>query len=274
MPAAEMSLARPRLVATDLDGTFLRSDGSVSDRSARVWNALPGTGIETVIVTARPPRWLHNLTHVVGPRGVALCGNGAFVYEVATRRILDSHAFDPGVLREVVHDLRAAIPGVTFAAECADGPFIEDGFPDPHRDVGASSCRRGDTDAVTEGAVGKLLAMAPGIPDEELLTRVCEVLGERGHLAFSGARGLAEISPLGVTKAAALADWCLRLGIAADSVWAFGGMPNDLPMLGWAGLGWAVANGHPDVIAAADRTAPANDDDGVAVTLEPLLRAH
>ena len=94
--------ATPALVATDLDGTFVRSDGSVSARSARVWQSLPDRGVETLIVTARPPRWLHDLEHVVGPRGVAICGNGAFVYDVGGRRLLDAHVFDAALLLALV----------------------------------------------------------------------------------------------------------------------------------------------------------------------------
>jgi hypothetical protein len=87
----------------------------------------------------------------------------------------------------------------------------------------------------------------------------------------SGTGGLAEISAPGVTKAAGLVRWCERRTIRAEDVWAFGDMPNDVPMLEWAGVGWAVENAHPDARAAADRVCPSNDDDGVARTLEELL---
>jgi hypothetical protein len=76
-----------------------------------------------------------------------------------------------------------------------------------------------------------------------------------------------------VTKAAALESWCDGLGIGAEDVWAFGDMPNDLPMIVWAGTAFAVANAHPDVIAAADHVCPSNDEDGVAQVLERLLDA-
>ena len=79
------------------------------------------------------------------------------------------------------------------------------------------------------------------------------VVGDRAVVAFSGAGGLAEVSAKGVTKAAALAGWCAELGIDAGEVWAFGDMPNDLPMLTWAGRSFAVANAHDDVLAAAIR---------------------
>jgi hypothetical protein len=48
-------------------------------------------------------------------------------------------------------------------------------------------------------------------------------------------------------------------------------MPNDLPMIVWAGTSFAVANAHPDVIAAADHVCPSNDEDGVAQVLEQLV---
>lgn len=51
---------------------------------------------------------------------------------------------------------------------------------------------------------------------------------------------------------------------------AFGDYPNDLPMLAWAGRAVAVANAHPDVLAAATEVTASNDEDGVAAVLEML----
>jgi hydroxymethylpyrimidine pyrophosphatase-like HAD family hydrolase len=55
---------------------------------------------------------------------------------------------------------------------------------------------------------------------------------------------------------------------------AFGDMPNDIPMLEWAGHAVAVANAHPDVLAVSREVTASNDDDGVALVLERLLTAH
>ncbi len=85
--------------------------------------------------------------------------------------------------------------------------------------------------------------------------------------------GLVEISAVGVTKATALARIADELGVAAADVVAFGDMPNDLPMLRWAGTSYAMANGHPDLLAAADHVAPTNDEDGVARVLAGLFDA-
>ncbi|MGZ6753442.1 MAG: HAD family hydrolase, partial [Nocardioides sp.] len=71
----------------------------------------------------------------------------------------------------------------------------------------------------------------------------------------------------GVTKASTLALLCADLGVTADDVVAFGDMPNDLPMLAWAGTSYAMADAHPTVTAAADHVAPGHDEDGVARVL-------
>jgi hydroxymethylpyrimidine pyrophosphatase-like HAD family hydrolase len=106
---------------------------------------------------------------------------------------------------------------------------------------------------------------------EAFMGAVGDVVGHRAELAYSGGGGLAELLAPGVSKASALARWCAHQGIDAADVWAFGDMPNDLPMLRWAGRGHAVANAHPEVLATADAVVASNDDDGVARVLESLL---
>ena len=73
-----------------------------------------------------------------------------------------------------------------------------------------------------------------------------------------------------MTKATALERLCDDLGVESGAVVAFGDMPNDLPMLAWAGHAVAVANAHPEVLAAADEVTASNADDGVARVLERL----
>ena len=102
----------PRLVATDLDGTLLRSDGTCSERTRASLAAVELAGIQVVLVTARPPRWLHELVDVVGEHGVVLCCNGAFVYDVRARKILSERCMPAGVVGQIAGDLREALPGV------------------------------------------------------------------------------------------------------------------------------------------------------------------
>jgi hydroxymethylpyrimidine pyrophosphatase-like HAD family hydrolase len=270
--AAELldaGLRRPRLIATDLDGTLLRSDGTGSERTAEALRAVQSEGIRTVLVTARPPRWLDSLADLVGEGGVAICGNGAFVYDVPNRKVLSHRGIRPEAVAEIVADLRRELPAVTFAAERATGFALEDAYESQHP-VPVDAVR-GPIPTADGGVVGKLLGRHPWMSEAEFLDRVVEVVGERGIVAYSGAGGLAEISAPGVTKAAGLESWCAELGLRAADVWVFGDMPNDLPMIAWAGTSFAVANAHPDVLAAADHVCPSNDEDGVAQILERLV---
>ncbi|WP_235509489.1 HAD family hydrolase [Terrabacter sp. Soil811] len=261
-------LRRPRLVATDLDGTLLRSDGLISPRTSAALRAAESAGIGVVFVTARPPRWLDPLADAVGGDGTVISANGAFDYDVRTRTVVASYPLDRALLLEIVADLRAAVPGIGFSAELSGGVHTEPNYPELHpRWVPGDLVPAPIEDLPPDAVVGKLLARTEHLPEDEVIPRVAEVLGDRALVQHSGTGGLAEISAPGVTKAAGLVRWCARAGIHPADVWAFGDMPNDIPMLEWAGVGWAVANAHPDALAAATRTCASNDEDGVARTL-------
>lgn len=257
----------PEVVATDLDGTLLRSDGTLSPRTRRAIAAAEAAGVTVVFVTARPPRRLDEFADVVGPHGVALCANGAFAYDVARRVVTEHTNIERAVLDEIVADLRATIPGIVFAVERADGMGREEQFVS----VWGEDSVVGELAEIAASPIGKLLGRCDEMEPDAFHARVADVLGGRAELGYSGAVGLAEITAKGVTKAAGLARWCDRHGVDAAGVWAFGDMPNDLPMLAWAGRSHAVANAHRDLLAAVDTIVASNDDDGVARTLEAAL---
>jgi hydroxymethylpyrimidine pyrophosphatase-like HAD family hydrolase len=259
----------PRLIASDLDGTLLRPDGSISERTRRALSGLADAGIELVFATARPPRWVDHLAEVVGAHGTVLCVNGAFVYDVPRRTVVEAHGMPPATVRAIAADLRRALPGVGFAAELPAGIRSEREYPALHPEDAPPDDAYWPIEAIDQ-PVGKLLARSRQVPDAEFLRRVADIVGGRALVTFSGHGGLAEIGPLGVTKGSTLVDWCTARGFSSGEVWAFGDMPNDLPMLAWAGVSFAVANAHPEVLAAASHVCPSNADDGVACVLESL----
>jgi hydroxymethylpyrimidine pyrophosphatase-like HAD family hydrolase len=285
--------ALPRLVATDLDGTLVRHDGTVSARTRETLAAAEEAGVEVVFVTARPPRWLGPLADVVGGHGRVVCLGGAAVWDLETDQALDVLGFTDDDAAALVADLRAAVPGVAVVLERVDGPTFDSAYAGidvlERIQPGWLRPRVEETFFVGAPPVGKLLAMtdvdvraarasgpqtAPRVStavQEEFFAVVRDVVGDRAELHYSGGGGLAELLAPGVSKQTALARWCARKGIDAADVWAFGDMPNDLPMLRWAGRGHAVANAHPAVLAEADVVCAANDDDGVARALEAVL---
>ncbi|WP_139979564.1 HAD family hydrolase [Nocardioides litoris] len=253
------------LAATDLDGTLLRSDGTVSGATRRVLAAVEEAGVPVVFVTGRPLRWMRDLFSMVGAHGVAVLGNGAVVYDVGAGEVRRLRGIERDAGDRVMAAVRAGVPGALMGLEDLDGLAAEPGFVDESR-----TDRVGPLADVWSDGVTKVLVRAPGLEPEALQDQVAAAVGGLATVTWS-MPGLVEISATGVTKASALAEVAADLGVAAADVVAFGDMPNDLPMLGWAGTSYAVANAHPTVLEATDHTAPANDADGVARTLARLV---
>lgn len=259
------SLPAPRLVATDLDGTALRTDGTVSPRTVAAFAKVEESGAVLAFVTGRPPRWMGGVASAVRHRGLAVCANGALIYDLHTERIVESHLITVEVLEEVVAQLRANVSDLVFSVEYEAGFAHESDFLLSDRDrrpgaVGAAS--------MTSRPCAKLLALHPVMGADELQATVEELVGHLVTATHSSGRGLIEMSALGVTKATALAALAGQHEIKPSQTVAFGDMPNDLPMLSWAGTSYAVANAHPAVLAAVDHVTATNDDDGVAKVIE------
>jgi Cof subfamily protein (haloacid dehalogenase superfamily) len=263
-------MGSPRLVATDLDGTALRSDGTVSSRTAAAFARVENAGAMLVFVTGRPPRWMNTVAAAVNHRGLAICANGALVYDLHTERIVESHLIEVTVLEEVVGRLRGQMPDLAFSVEYEGGFAHESGFRLGGWDSRAVSGLRVGPSTLTAHPCAKLLALHQSMDPDALQTRVHRLVGHLVTATHSSGRGLIEMSAFGVTKASALASLAATHEIKPDEVVAFGDMPNDLPMLVWAGTSYAVANAHPDVLATVDHVTAANNDDGVAQVLETL----
>ncbi len=261
-------MTRPRLVATDLDGTLLHSDGTVTDRTRAVLDELDALGVPVVFTTGRPIRWMEALWDAVGGHGLAICSNGGIVYDVTERRVRDVDPVPRAVGLEVAELVRAAVPGTMFAVEHTSGWASEDDFP-RHPDD-ADTLHQGAWESIYGDDVVKVLAVHRELDPEEFWRQVEAAVGTLVTTTWSSSFALVEISAAGVTKATTLARVAAEMGVGAEDVVAFGDMPNDLPMLAWAGTSYAMANAHESVRDLADHLAPRNDDDGVAAVLAEL----
>jgi HAD superfamily hydrolase (TIGR01484 family) len=258
-----------RLVAADLDGTLLRGDGTVSARTRAALARVAAAGVTIVLVTARPPRAVRKLARDLGLGGLAICCNGALVYDLDAGSIVGGTPLSEATAHELIAALRRAAPGVCFAVEAEEGHGQEPAYAPHSPHPPDDGLRLADAPALCTGGVAKLIALHPTLPLADLLHLAREAAGEVAVVTHSGAP-FVEIAAPGVTKAAALATLCTARGIAPAEVVAFGDAPNDLPMLAWAGRGVAVANAHSDVLAAVAEVTAANDEDGVALILEVL----
>lgn len=269
-----------RLVATDLDGTLLRGDSTLSERTVQALRMVRAMGVRVVLATARPARVVSDLFADRDVLDAAICGNGAGHLDLSTRRHTLTHPLTPPVVTFVMAEIERLVPGSVFAVETGLRVLHE---PEYHYRPSLDSQRfpvRTRSELVAE-PVAKVLALLPHDDASSAWGMLRPSLEAVVTCTWSAGHGRAdrrypailEIGAPGVSKGAALAELCRQWSIEPAQVVAFGDARNDLDMLTWAGTGYAVANAHPEVLAATRHHAPTNDEDGVAQVLERLQAA-
>ncbi|MFI6076605.1 Cof-type HAD-IIB family hydrolase [Actinoplanes sp. NPDC051343] len=257
---------RFNLVASDIDGTLIHSDGTLSPRTVEALAALP---VPFVLVTGRPVRWLQQLYNQMSSPVPAVCANGAVIYDPVHDEILLANPLSTDLLLDVSKRLREAVPDVALAVEVEDGRAFryEETWPVRWENVPHQVRLLSTPEELTSVPAVKLLARSTTHEADAFYELVSRTLGEVVETTHSSSSALVEISAPAVTKAAGLAWLCEREGIDASEVLAFGDMPNDIPLLAWAGHGVAMGNAHPAARAVADEVTRTNDEDGVALYL-------
>ncbi|MBY8848588.1 HAD family hydrolase [Saccharothrix longispora] len=262
-------MERPALIASDVDGTLLGLDERVSPRTAGAVGRAIAAEVPFVLVTGRPPRWVPRVAAEAGTRGYAVCANGAVLYDLDRGEVVWSRTLDPVLLSSAAEALEGALPGCAFAVERVDDPEAAFVAEPAYRHAWPGSDHGVLSRAVVLGHPAvKLLVRHPEVTSGQLAGMAEALLGKDVSVTFSTDAGLIEIAAPGVTKATGLADVAERSGVSAEQVVAFGDMPNDVPMLTWAGHGVAMANAHPEALAAADEVTAPHTQDGVAQVLE------
>ncbi|MEV0392827.1 HAD family hydrolase [Polymorphospora rubra] len=265
----------PKLIATDLDGTLVRSDETVSAYTHEVLDRVRAAGIPIVGATGRGPR-LTELTRndIRAADYLVMAGGGRVVDQVdpTSPVVLRDERLSGAVLTELLLALENAVGPLTVMVEALDGheePLWGDfdpSWPYPERFEARSRAECLSVDVI------KAFARTADHDVDALLDAARRVIPVTHATVTQAGLGFIEILPPGVDKASGLSVVADALGVDPAEVLVFGDMPNDLPMFEWAGWGRvAVSNAHPTVRRAADEVALRNDDDGVAVYLDRLL---
>jgi len=259
-----------RLVATDLDGTLLRSDDTVSERTRDALAAATAAGAAHLVVTGRAVPWTRHILDELGYDGLAVCGQGAQVYDAGAHRLLTSVTLDRQLAGVALAKIEAEVGPLYLAAsrDGLDGEVLTGpGYALKGRLPAVPFTDAGDLWAAP---LNKIYIQHPTLSDDELAEAATRAAGGFVTVTMAGA-GIVELLPLGLSKATGLSLAARRLGVKPAETIAFGDMPNDLPMFAWSARGVAMANGHAELRAVADEVTASNDEDGIAVVLERLL---
>ena len=116
MSASQVSQRRPKLIASDLDGTIVAHYGDITQRTIDAFRKAHEMGVQIFFVTGRPPRWMPEIKEAFGI-GNAICGNGAMLYDLHNDKVLEEWLIPVDAQLETVTRLRKAIPQISFAVE-------------------------------------------------------------------------------------------------------------------------------------------------------------
>ena len=259
-----------RLIATDLDGTLLRSDESISQRTRDALAAATAAGAAHIVVTGRAAPWTRHILDDLGYRGLAVCAQGAQVYDAGEHRLLTSVTLDRQLAGVALAKIEAEV-GPLFLAASRDG-LDGDVLVGPGYAVTGALPSTPFTDAsdLWSAPLNKIYIQHPTLSDDDLADAARQAAGGFVTVAMAG-EGIVELLPLGLSKATGLSLAARRLGLKSADTIAFGDMPNDIPMFAWAARGVAMANAHEELRAVADEVTSSNEEDGIAVVLERLL---
>jgi Cof subfamily protein (haloacid dehalogenase superfamily) len=276
----ELGSWRPKLVATDLDGTLLDSAGEVSPRTRAALEACWDAGLPVVGVTGRGPRLLDSVRVALDGRGIAVLAQGGFVVDLERDEVLrtvglprDRATTVIEAIEDVAGELIVAVEDASEQAE-VHGPLrVQHGFDWPYPEPAHLLPR---DQVLPPGAVLKVFLRSSTLGQDELLALARSVVDPVEAEVTHAGLGFIEVLPPGITKASGLAIALERYGVGFGDVLVFGDMPNDLPMITAVaeagGRAVAVANAHPDVLAATTGLTSGHDADGVARYLEAVLR--
>lgn len=263
---------RPKLIASDLDGTVVAHYGEISARTVAAFQRAHSMGIEIFFVTGRPARLMPEIQDAFGI-GKAICCNGGMLYDLQNDKVLEEWLIPTSALAETVRRLRIAIPQVSFAVE-SHSYFHREKKYIPRWDVGMDDIGVDSIDEVLNFPALKMLARCSEqeLSSDEMLEIAYREIDDLVTVTHSNPHdSLLEISALNVSKGATLALMAARLGISAADCVSFGDNPNDFSMLSWTGRSFAMADGHIDGPKYATGIALPHTQDGVAIIIEELL---
>jgi Cof subfamily protein (haloacid dehalogenase superfamily) len=258
------------LISLDLDLTLLDAHHRISPRNKAAVERCVALGARVVITSGRMYRCTWDYVTALGLTTPVIAYNGAFIKHAGTGEVLQHAQLDVATAQEIVGIGQARGINVNYYLD--DNLYITETNPWAElyaRRTGAPLNAVGDLRCFADRAPTKVLFVAAPEQIAALYEELAPRFSDRAYVTISNVEYL-EFMPQGVDKGKSLAVVADYFGIPQAKTIAFGDANNDIPVLAWAGLGVAMANGKPDAKAAADRIAPSNDDDGVAQVLEEL----
>lgn len=193
-----------KLVATDLDGTLLRDDETVSGRTREALAAVTAAGAAHIIVTGRAVPWTRHILDDLGYEGLAVCGQGAQVYHAGEHKLLTSLTLDRQLAGLALSKVEADVGPLALAAsrDGLDGEvMVGPGYRVQEGPLPAVFVK--DPAELWSAPLNKVYIQHPDLDDDALATAARAAVGNLVDVVMAGP-GVVEILPLGLSKATGL----------------------------------------------------------------------
>ncbi len=254
-----------RMVVSDLDGTLLKSDKSISEKTLQILGELEAKNIVFMIATARARRHIHNLLPFNFDNMYCINYNGAEIYHGS--ELIYNNYLEGNVAKYIVKWLQETYQGINVSLEISNRLFtnfdikVMDNWSPPYTQVDFSTFEYKPT--------AKILVDLRYISDT---AQIMEMLPDNCRMIITDGGTLGQIAHKDVSKINAVKSLAKSFGYGLEEVIAFGDDYNDIEMIRECGIGVAMGNAPQKVKEAADIIAGTNDEDGVAMELERIIK--
>ncbi|NLU31211.1 MAG: HAD family hydrolase [Clostridiaceae bacterium] len=254
-----------KVIVTDLDGTLLRQDKNISDRTLKAMNEVVNRGFRIIVATARPKRAVRGIIPSKFLDYYLICYNGAEIYH--GEQLIHSNYLKADAVKDTVRWFMENYPGIRISIEIMDRLYanfdvrLMTGWLPEYTYV--------DFNDFDFKPTAKILVDLCGIDD---LSRIYGILPDDFKMVVTDSGTLGQIAHKDVSKMNAIRALSEILGFKCTDVIAFGDDYNDLDMIRECGMGIAMGNAPEEVKKAAKRVTDTNDNDGVAMELENITR--
>ena len=262
-----------KLLVTDMDGTLLGKDGYVSPRNRGALERVKQQGVKIVLASGRMTESMLPCARVLGVNAPMIAYNGAVIYDMAQSKIRHQTLIPMHWARALCET--AENMGLHVQAYQHDGYYAAASnrytklyaaaihHPEPHM-----------TDRPLSGWINADQIKLLIIDEPKIVAHVTPILAEmfEGRIQCVDSQpNYIECIAIGAEKGLALRRVAEEMGILPDEIVAFGDAGNDIGMLSYAGLSYAMEGASDKVKNAADRVAPPAHRDGIACAIEELL---
>ena len=260
-----------RLVLSDVDGTLVRSDKSLSDRSIAAVQELHAAGIAFAVTSGRPPRGMSMLVEPLALESPIAAFNGGLIVE-PDLSVIENRVVPDGLVSRAVELMES----FELSAWLYRGPEWLVVDPDgPHVAHEAQTVQFEPTVVESFDGLESGIAKIVGVSDDHdavaaAATAAHDEFGDRVSASRSQPYYLDVTHPL-ANKGAVARFLSARYAIPPEEIATIGDMPNDVLMFAHSGLSIAMGNADREVQRAARRVTSSNDDDGFANAVERFI---